>query len=215
MKTPFDSDSTLVHGKVDIADSLTPPPEYGVYGIRWPFLEDENKLRRVRLLLWTCMDCRVLRPLYDQAQRFGYEPGEILVLSMAGGPLQSMPARIEPIQNVFAQLENYLPDLQKVWMVAHTRTCGGLKHFCRGRDAVDALRPKYLAQAQARGVDPELYATQLTLPGLSRILPDSWRACADSAVAEPLEETQSVKLYSQWFSADDAKPLAEVFDCVA
>ncbi len=210
MKTPFDQDSALVHGPVDIADSLVPPPDYGVYAIRWPF-DVQGELRAVRLILWSCMDRRVIRPLYDRARDWGYQPTEILTLSMAGGPLQIGPERTEILQNVFAQLEGYLPHLQKIWMVAHTQTCGGLKHFIQGRAVADALKPECIAQALARGADPEMYATQLLLPNASRLLPDSWRRFGDFAVAEPVEATQSVKLHSQWIPTDDAKKATDIF----
>ncbi len=213
MKTPFDQDAALVHGTVDIADSLVPPPNYGVYAIRWPYpsLDARGRLQAIRLILWSCMDRRVIRPLYDRAREWGYHPAEILTLSMAGGPLQIPPERMATVQNVFTRLEGDLPLLQKIWMVAHTQTCGGLKHFCRGRAVAEALQPAFIAQSVARGVDPEMYATQMLLPNAARLLPDSWRPFAEFAVAEPVEATQSVKLHAQWIPTDDAKQAADIF----
>jgi hypothetical protein len=115
------------------------------------------------------------------------------------------------LQAVFARLETCLPHIQKIRIVAHTRTCGGLKHDCGGRDVADALKPQFKAQALIKGIDPELYAAQLSVPSVSRLLPDAWRQFADFAVAEPIEESRSVKLYSQWITADDAKSTAELF----
>jgi hypothetical protein len=213
VKTLFDDDATLVHGAVDIADSLVPPPDYGVYAIRWPYLslDAQGRLKGIRLILWNCMDRRVIRPLYDQVRNWGYPSAEILLLSMAGGPLQTRPERLEILQNVFTRLETCLPHLQKIWIVAHTGTCSGLKHFCGGRDVADALRPEFKAQALTKGIDPELYAAQLSVPSVSRLLPDSWRRFADFAVAEPVEESRSARLYSQWITADEAKSTAALF----
>jgi len=69
-------------------------------------------------------------------------------------------------------------------MVAHTKICSGSSTLPRANRA-DALKPAFLAQAVARGADPELYATQLALPSVCRLLPDSWRHLADCAVADP------------------------------
>src|SRR5260221_1315599 len=90
VKTPFDSDAQIVQEPVDIADSLVPPPEYGRFGIRWPYesITAYDKLRNIRFLLWSCMDPRVLRPLYDHVLAQGYLPAEILVIAMGGGPFQ-------------------------------------------------------------------------------------------------------------------------------
>jgi len=212
MKTPFDNDAQLVHGEVDIADSLTPPPPYGVYGIRWPYrsFKTIDKLIPIRLLLWSCMDRRVIRPVYERALSQGYAASEILLIAMGGGPVQTGDERVRPLRAVFGQLSNYLPNLEKIWAVAHTQTCGGIKYMCGGRPLTEALKPELKTQAADKGIEPELYATQLILTSNFRLLPEKFRPLIDFSVATPDEETQTAVLSSSWFAPDDAKTLEEI-----
>ena len=214
MKTPFDNDAVLADGLVDIADSLTPPPEYGTFGIRWPYdsLDSYDELEQINLVLWSCMDRRVLRPLYDKALKRGYRAENILLLSMAGGPVQIGKNRIAALSDIFDDLEEALPQLEKVWAVAHIGVCAGVKSFCGGEAITEALKPQYKAQASAKGIDPELYAMQLVLPGAYRLLPETWHTFTELAIAEPVEATQSVKLYSRWFTPSDSKTLGDIVD---
>ena len=156
------------------------------------------------------MDRRVVRPLYDQVVAQGYQPGEILIVSMGGGPVQVGDERIKPIQALFAQLDGLMPNLEKVWAVAHTKVCGGIKHFCGDQPLAECLKPQYVEQATARALDPELYATHVLLPGAFRLLPERWRSHTQLSIAEPDETTQSVKLYSQWVTTDEGKTLNEI-----
>jgi len=210
VKTPFDNDAELADGPVDIADSLTPPPEYGVFGIRWPYRLLQGKKPSIRLLLWTCMDRRILRPVYDRMLAHGYDPSEILLLSMGGGPLQAGKDRVMPLQSIFEHLSGNLPNLEKVWAVAHTNNCAGLKFMCGGRPLVEALKPQIKFQAQDKGIGPELYATQLLLTGNFRLVPEEFQRLIEFAVAEPDEPNKSVNLRSSWFAPDDAKMLQDI-----
>ncbi len=213
MKTPFDSDAELARGRVDIGDSLEPPPDYGIFAIRWPMqsLDAPAKLQAVRLLLWTCMDRRVLRPLYENALAGGYRPGEVFLLSLAGGPVQT-PERFDTLRDLFERIQTQLPNLEKIWAVAHTAVCAGLQSFCGGKPMVDALKPQVRDQAAARGIDPELYATQLLLPGAYSILPEAWWKLAEFTVAQPDEATRTVRLFSRWVTPDEARFLRDVTD---
>lgn len=212
MKTPFDDDASLVHGPVDISDSLTPPPAYGTYAIRWPSLTltAPRTIDSQRFILWSCMDRRVIRPLYDKALSRGYTAADILVISIGGGPVQDGAKRITLLRDIFVQLARTLPHVEKIWVVAHTKVCGGIKHFCGGRAIADALKPEIMVQASTKGIDPEMYATQLLLPGAYRLLPETWRSLSELAIAEPNESTQSVKLYSAWVPADESKALPDI-----
>jgi hypothetical protein len=212
VKTPFDNDAQFAEGPVDIADSMTPPPPYGVFGIRWPYrsLQVKTKLIPVRLLVWTCMDRRIIRPVYERALAQGYEPSEILLIAMAGGPVQAGNERVQPIQTVFVHMSRHLPNLEKVWAVAHTHICGGIKFMCGGRPLLDALKPYFKIQAIDKGIDPELYATQLVLASNFRLFPEEFQRLIEFAVAVPDEPTQSVILHSAWFTPDDAKTLLEI-----
>lgn len=212
MKTPFDDDAQIAGGPIDIADSLSPPPPYGVFGIRWPFqaLQAKHKLIPIRLLLWTCMDRRIIRPVYEQAQVRGYDPSEILLIAMGGGPVQAGDDRVRPVQTVFNRLSGQLPNLEKVWAVAHTHTCAGIKFMCGARSLADALKPDLKMQALDKGINPELYATQLVLTSSFRLLPEVFQRLSEFGVAEPDEATQSVSLRSAWFTPADAKMLQDI-----
>src|SRR3989344_2535831 len=95
----FEADRQLVHGEVSSADSLTPPAAWGTYSIRLPndSLPPE-KLAQIKVILWSCMDRRIVRPLFDNLVKEGYAETEILTVSMGGGPWQKGDDRIKAIK---------------------------------------------------------------------------------------------------------------------
>lgn len=206
----FKNDQNLVHGEISIADSLTAPSEWGIYSIRLPYNLPAEKLASVKIILWSCMDRRVVRPLFNQLLQLGYKEGEILIISMGGGPIQAGDDRIGASKELFSELEGSLPRLEKIWAVAHTKTCGGIKHFCGGKPITEVAKKEFLDQAAQKGIDQELYLTDLILEGSLPILPQSFRAKTTLEIAEPDEANQTVIIHPHQINQSEIKSLAEV-----
>ncbi|RJR15287.1 hypothetical protein C4579_02635 [Candidatus Microgenomates bacterium] len=191
----FQNDKNLVHGEVSIENSLVPPAEFGTYSIRLPQDLDQEKLKVVKVILWSCMDRRIVRPLYNQLLQQGYQDEEILTISMGGGPVQVGDDRVNALKSAFNELTNTLPVLEKVWAVAHTGVCGGIKHFCGGTPIVEVAKQEYLDQAKQHQIDAEIYVTDLLLEGCFDILPQSFIAKTTLAIAAPDEAKQTVTIH--------------------
>lgn len=205
----FKNDKNLVHGEVNIADSLTVPALWGTYSIRLPDDQlTQEKLASIKVILWSCMDRRVVRPLYDQLVQQGYKPEEILAVSMGGGPIQSGNDRIDALRNALTQLVQKVPQVEKIWAVAHTGVCGGLKHFCGGQPITEVAKPEYVQQAVEQGIDPEVYLTDLILGNAIDMIPEVWQGRVKFAIAEPDEATQTVKIHPHQITPAETKPLA-------
>ena len=193
----FENDQRLVHGEISVDNSLVPPAAYGTYSIRLPNDSLSNDaLGKIKIMLWSCMDRRAIRPLYDKLLK-KYPPQEALVISMGGGPIQVGQERITGIKNAFTELAPKLPNLEKIWAVAHTKTCGGLKYFCGGKPITEVLKSEIAQQANTQAQDVELYATQIILPQALELVPVAWKKMVEFAVAEPDEINKTVIIHQQ------------------
>ena len=192
----FENDQQLVHGEVTIADSLMPPAAWGTYSIRLPNDSlPQDKLVQIKVILWSCMDRRIVRPLFDNLIKDGYAENEILTVSMGGGPLQVGEDRIQAIKTAFMELQTKLPNVQKIVAVAHTGICGGLKHFCGGIPITEAVKVEFKAQAVEKGVNLEVYLTDLILENCLSLLPNSWQIKTHLNIAEPDETSKTVRIH--------------------
>ena len=192
----FENDQQLVHGEVNIADSLTPPAAWGTYSIRLP--NDSlpaEKLTQIKVVLWSCMDRRIVRPLFENLLKDGYKEQEILIVSMGGGPLQAGEDRTHALKTAFMELQTKLPNLQRVIAVAHTGICGGLKHFCGGIPITEVVQAQYKAQAVEKGVNLEIYLTDLIIGNCLSLLPNSWQQKTYLSIAAPDESAQTVRMH--------------------
>lgn len=207
--TLFENDQHLVHGEVSIADSLTAPAGWGTYSIRLPNDQlDKSKLAKIKVILWSCMDRRVIKVLYDKVLQNGYKPQEILTISMGGGPIQEGDERKNAVKSAFAELENSLPNLQKIRAVAHTQGCGGLKHFCGGKLVTESCKPELLNQAKEHGVNGEVYLTDLILGNCLELMPEKLKSKVELAIAIPDEASKTVKIHEH--EVKESKKLQEI-----
>ncbi len=195
----FENDQHLVHGDISIADSLTSPAAYGTYSIRLPYPEKlaDEKLAATKIILWSCMDRRVVGPLYDSLLK-QYKPEEILVISIGGGPIQvgeKAVERIKILREMFIWLSSRMPSLQKIWAVAHTGGCGGVKYFCGGHPITEVAKPEIKAEAAQTGTNEEIYATDLLIGNGLEMLPKAWQAFVAFDIAQPDETNKTVKLH--------------------
>lgn len=205
----FENDQQLVHGEVGIADSLTPPAAWGTYSIRLPSdALPAEKLAQIKVLLWSCMDRRVVRPLYDNLVKQEYAETEIFTVSMGGGPLQMGEERVNAIKTAFSELQTKLPNLQKIVAVAHTGICGGLKYFCGDIPITEAAQPQFKAAAVEKGVNLEVYLTDLIFGNCLSLLPAAWHQKTYLSIAEPDENTQNVRMHRH--AVESAHALSEI-----
>jgi hypothetical protein len=204
----FTLDQNLVHGDISIESSLIAPAPYGTYSIRLPNDElDPAALAKIRVILWTCMDRRTIRPVYEQLRTHAIAENEILIISMGGGPIQVGADRTQALTQAFAELAPKLPKLEKIWAVAHTKVCGGVKYFASGRPIVEAVKPAVINEASERAMDPELYITELLVPQGLELLPEAWHTIVEFIVAEPDEPLKNVIMHPQTIPLSASKSL--------
>lgn len=205
----FKNDQHLVHGDISIENSLTPPAGWGTYSIRLP--DDsltQQTLAKIKILLWSCMDRRVVRLLYNQLITQGYAPETIMVVSMGGGPIQYGDERVEAVTTAFAELTTKLTSLEKIWAVAHTAGCGGLKHFCGGKLVTEIAKPEIIKEAQEKRIDVEVYLTDLLLEDARKMLPENWQTKVTFAIAAPDETNKTITLYAH--ATSDERTLSDI-----
>src|SRR3989344_3025392 len=186
----FEKDEHLVNGQTDVKNSLTAPAQYGTYSIRLPYPDQliAADLSRIKAIEWICMDRRVANPFHQyltSSDLFNFDPSEVLVVSYGGGGIQEGEGRIAATKGMFEFLQALIPNPERIFVGAHSKTCGAVKAFLGGSTLSEAIDPKVAERLETKYIfsDGELNATIELLAGANKLLPPTYQKAAIPLIA--------------------------------
>lgn len=205
----FAADGNLVQGRISLDHSLVSPANVGTYSIRIPRVpesETENEQwKAIKVVLITCMDKDVARPLYDQVRQGlldgrQYLDNQIATIAVGGGVVQTverMGALHQLIEAVYAWLDH--DTLNAFVMSGHTGICGAVKAYSHQEVPIWQLVGD---QATSEGA----IMKSLIADGAQKLIPDHMREKIRVCMAQPLAIASQHELGVEWLVLDTIEP---------